>query len=88
MTSISAHYQGFTQQRPVAPEREIFVQVRACGTSHCASVITSYINDAGIQLLKLNVTQPLSFVAWYPAKAVRACSGVDGHCACAGELDD
>jgi hypothetical protein len=86
MTSISAHYQGLTLKSKAAPNRQIFVQVRTCGTPHCAVVLDSSINPAGLEFLKLNVIQPLAFTGWYPQHATRPCSGVDGRCACAGEF--
>ncbi len=62
-----------------------FVQVRASGTSCCGLIVDAFTKFEGGDFWKVQGLEPLKFVGWYPVKAVRQCSGLDGGCRCAGE---
>lgn len=73
-----------------AQAREVlrtYVQVKTCGLACCARLIESWTGH-GTDFFKVEGIWPFSFFGSYPAQWVRQCSGLDGRCACAGEVDD
>lgn len=66
---------------------QAWVQVKTCGSAHCAHILDAWTTTDGADFWKVAVVQPKSFTGSFPVKAVRQCSGLDGRCACAGELD-
>jgi hypothetical protein len=64
---------------------QAWVQVKTCGSAHCASILDGWTAADGGDFWKLKVTQPMRFTGSFPVKAVRQCSGLDGLCICAGE---
>ena len=62
-----------------------WVQVKTSGSACCARIVDAWSANEGGDFWKLEAVQPLRFIASYPVKAVRQCSGLDGRCMCAGE---
>lgn len=66
---------------------EQWVQVKTCGSAHCARLVDAWTTSDGQDFWKVAATMPNAFTGSFSVKAVRQCSGLDGRCACAGELD-
>lgn len=64
-----------------------YVQIRLQGTTNCAKVRGTWVSHDGADLLSLDLCGPFTGRASVPFAKARPCSGVDGKCYCAGEVD-
>lgn len=64
-----------------------WVQVKTSGSACCARIVDAWTTNDGADFWKVAAVQPMAFTGSFPVKAVRQCLGLDGLCACAGELD-
>lgn len=62
-----------------------FVQVKFLGVTHCARLVEAWTTPNGVDLYKVHTLSPSVSIAHVQASKTLACSGVDGHCSCAGE---
>jgi len=73
-----------------AQAREVlktYVQVKTSGSACCARLIDAW-SSSDNDFWKIEGILPFAFFGSYPVRWVRQCSGLDGRCACAGEVDD
>lgn len=63
-----------------------WVQVRVDTVTTCARLIDRFQTREKVDFVKLELVQPWKGTAFYPAFRIKACSGFDGHCMCAGEV--
>ena len=63
-----------------------FVQARYGFTSCCARIAAAWDTPDGLQMWSLDLLGPIRGRLSIPANRTRQCSGLDGHCACAGEV--
>lgn len=64
-----------------------WVQVKTSGSACCARLIDAWSSPDN-DFWKIEGVEPFTFVGSYPVRWVRQCSGLDGRCACAGEVGD
>lgn len=81
------HAQACQKAAQAAQILQQWVQVKTSGSAHCARILDAWSTNDGQDFWKVQATQPLAFSGSFPVKAVRQCSGLDGRCACAGEID-
>jgi len=62
-----------------------WVQVTVSGISACGRIQGSWATLAGVDLWRVALEPPFSGLSYHPPGRVVQCSGVDGHCVCAGE---
>lgn len=63
-----------------------YVQIRMPENyTACAYLIGQWQTPKGVNMWQAQIILPLTFVFWANCSRVRQCSGLDGHCACAGE---
>lgn len=62
-----------------------FVQVRYSGSSCCARILSAWDTPDGHEMWSLDLIGQIRGRLSMHATRVRQCSGLDGHCACAGE---
>lgn len=60
-----------------------YVQARMNGAVCCARIVDAWDTNDGIEMWKLDFQGPLRGRYSVPARNVRQCQGLDGHCACA-----
>lgn len=65
-----------------------YVQARYGFTSCCASIAAAWDTPDGLQMWSLDLLGPIRGRLFIPANRTRQCSGLDGHCTCAGESVD
>lgn len=63
-----------------------WVQVKTSGSACCARIVDGWSAPDGGDFWKVQSTLPRPFTGSYPVRAVRQCSGIDGRCVCAGEV--
>jgi hypothetical protein len=62
-----------------------WVQVKQAGITACAVIDDAWTSPAGVDLWRVRLERPHFGLFYVPPSKVRQCSGVDGHCGCAGE---
>lgn len=63
----------------------VFAQVAVAGHGICAQVVDAWTSRDGVEFAR--VVWPSGLESVYPCRRVVRCSGLDGHCACAGECE-
>lgn len=61
------------------------IQVMFQGVPHCAQLVVAWKAQSGQDMWAVDLLGPLKGRASVPASKARQCSGLDGHCLCAGE---
>ena len=64
---------------------DAFVQVQSSGVTNCAKVRDAWVTDEGRDMWRVDLLGPLQGRSSFPVAKVIQCSGLDGHCTCAGE---
>jgi len=64
-----------------------WVQVKVAGISACGRIQGLWAAPSGVDLWRVALEPPFSGLSYHPPGRVVQCSGVDGHCVCAGEPD-
>jgi hypothetical protein len=63
------------------------VQYTYHGCTQCAVILDGWTTPSGQDLWKLEMRGPqLVGTGWFPVHKTRQCSGLDGRCNCAGEV--
>ncbi len=62
-----------------------YVQSKRQGVTYCARISEAWTTPDGLDMWVLDLLSPEIARRHVPAKSVTQCSGVDGHCVCAGE---
>lgn len=63
-----------------------FVQVKRKGATLCARIREAFTLPDGVDLWRVELIGPGMGLVSVAPKNVRQCSGLDGHCLCAGEF--
>lgn len=63
-----------------------WVQVRIDTVTTCARLLDTFTTRDQVEFSKLGLHTPWQGTAYYPSSRIRACSGFDGRCFCAGEV--
>lgn len=61
------------------------IQVKFQGVTHCAQLVVAWTTKSGQDMWAVDLLSPQRCRASVPAHMARLCSGLDGHCLCAGE---
>lgn len=64
----------------------LMVQVQKRGITYCGVIKAPWTTPDGLDCWTIETTLPESARFTVPCKQVRQCAGLDGSCACAGEL--
>lgn len=60
-----------------------YVQARIGRTVCCARIVSAWDTADGVEMWQLDLQGPIHGRMSAPARNVRQCQGVDGHCSCA-----
>lgn len=66
-----------------------FIRFRNHSGTHCAELLDGWTTPDGVDLWKLLIRGPeVDVPGWVAANKTRQCSGLDGRCVCAGEVEE